>query len=162
MKKLSTMITLTLLLASCADTNAANNTSKSNKILANCATNEEIKALDSRALQSHLMVAALSCGQHDSYNKFMRKYKKEIASQKGTLEGYFNRRYNKDSQNQLNKFMTGLANASSQQSLAMESKEFCKSTSKVFDELNTDKSVKLIKVASNKKFESLHGVKSCR
>lgn len=167
MKKLNTILTLTsLLLVSCADTNAANSGLKGGKSAAKssayCANSQEIQALDSRALQSHLMVAALSCGQQANYNKFMKKYKKEIASQKGSLEGYFKRRYSKDSQEQLNKFMTNLANVSSQQSLDMNQKEFCSSAGKVFDELNNEKPAKLVQVASSEKFESLHGIKACR
>jgi hypothetical protein len=127
----------------------------------NCAYEKEKTALDSRALQSQLMVAALSCGKQENYNSFVKKFKTELISQKPELEGYFSRQYKSQSASQMNRFMTALANESSKRSLKMDSAEFCKTASGLFDELNKIKPAKLYQVASNKQISSLHGIRSC-
>jgi hypothetical protein len=151
MKTLSTVLTASCLIL-CSLTSHASD----------CASDKEKTALDSRALQSQLMVAALSCRTPDNYNSFMIKFKPELAAQNEVLEDYFSHKYSgKQSTGKLNQFMTALANEASKRSLKIDSKEFCQTTAKLFDKVMDSKPSKLYKIAAEKQFSSLHGIKGC-
>ncbi|MCE3233006.1 MAG: hypothetical protein K0R98_1263 [Rickettsiaceae bacterium] len=166
MKKISSLILASTILISCTQQGAIQSLQKQEGAVKltggpNCANKHEMEALDSRSLQTLLMVAALSCGKQKNYNEFMNQYKKEITSKTKDLEGYFKRTYKDKSKDQLNKFITALANAASKQSLSIDESRFCKSADDVFASLKPKASDNLIKVSANDQFSSLHGVRSC-
>jgi hypothetical protein len=150
MKAMNTAIVASIILYSCSS------------LAADCASGKEKVALDSRALQSHLMVAALSCHIPESYNLFMRRFKSELVTQNSELGSYFSRRYGeKQSATKTNKFMTALANESSKRSLKIDSEEFCQITVKLFDKIMSVKPERLYQIAADKQFSSLHGIQGC-
>ena len=127
----------------------------------NCALVEEKAALDVRALQTQLMVAALSCGEQARYNEFMKKFGKQLSMQGDDLKHYFSRVYSTDSERQKNSFITKLANTSSQLSLKEDEDEFCETASAMFDDVIGAKPVEMPKLASLAGAESLHGIRGC-
>ncbi|WP_069187558.1 hypothetical protein [Pararhodospirillum photometricum] len=75
-----------------------------------CHPSRDDAAIAVRALQSHLMVAGLSCGQSASYNQFVTKFQSDLASHGQSLTGYYSRQYGGKGANQLNTAVTRMAN----------------------------------------------------
>jgi uncharacterized protein with von Willebrand factor type A (vWA) domain len=128
----------------------------------NCTSGREAKAFNTRALQSHLMVAAISCGQQANYNEFMQKHGKSLAAEGRVLQEYFSRVYAKRATGELNRFITFLANESSKRSLKVEDSEFCSASKKLFSKLNKNDSAKFFQLASTASYKDVHGVKECK
>ncbi len=126
-----------------------------------CAFKDEMLALDTRAMQSQLMVAALSCGEHKKYNEFVKKFSADLIESSSNLKNYFSRNYKSDAEGQMNKFITALANEASKKSLNQNSDKFCAAESKLFEEIKIVKKQKVSEFAKKREFASLHNVSSC-
>jgi hypothetical protein len=81
-----------------------------------CARDQEKLALDTRVLQTELMIAALSCGQAEQYNQFVSSFQPQLQQQGDRLVKFFDRVHGKDAPDRLNAFVTKLANDSSTRS----------------------------------------------
>lgn len=103
-------------------------------LLAKCASPDEAEALRARVIQSDLMVAALSCGEHESYNRFVLKFGDELASRGKRLKAYFKRTFGARGERELNRFITRLANDSSSASIK-DIEAFCTSSRGQFAQL---------------------------
>ena len=101
---------------------------------ATCASEREQLALQTRVLQSDLMVAALSCQHKESYNTFVRRFTDQLVAHGRELRGYFQRVYGSRGERQLNQFVTRLANDSSQRSLA-DAGIYCAETDQLFQQV---------------------------
>lgn len=99
---------------------------------ASCATPEEMVALNSSVLVSDLMVAALSCGQQKQYNRFVNKFSRTLVTNNKNLKHYFERYYDNRAEFELNRFITRMANLSSQSSLKQSHEEYCSASNKLF------------------------------
>ena len=64
-------------------------------------------------MQQRLMVAALSCGESQSYNQFVRTYQTELQASDKALQNYFRRVNGKTGTADYHAYKTRLANASS-------------------------------------------------
>lgn len=128
---------------------------------ASCANKDEAKALDFTAIQSSMMVAALSCNQQTQYNKFIKKYRKEISSGGGHIKSYFKRTYGNKYEGKLNNFMTKLANKATKSSMVLDSDKYCEETSIALDNLLSIKDNQISKFKQRNKYSSIHGVTSC-
>ena len=84
----------------------------------------EQRAFDLRALQSYLMVMALRCGRHDDYNRFVVRFRGELAGAYRTIEAFFRRTHGGQAQRRLDGYITSLANQHSQDGIAVGS-GFC-------------------------------------
>lgn len=122
-----------------------------------CATVAEKQAFDMRAMQSDLMVAALSCNKRDVYNRFMTSYGVSLKDNSRTLRGYFQRVSAGNVESQMNKFVTQLANTSSEYSLDMQRSEYCKNAGIVFNMLLSGANPQRI----SRHFAPLHNVAVC-
>ena len=78
-----------------------------------CARPADMNALRTAAMQQRLMVAALSCGESQSYNSFVRSYQKELQASDKALQNYFRRVNAKTGTADYHAYKTRLANASS-------------------------------------------------
>jgi len=96
-----------------------------------CVQPAEKVGFDIRALQSQLMVAALSCGQQDDYNAFVRKFQTEVAGAFRNVAAHFRRTAGAGHQRELDQFITQLANGQSQMSIARGS-FFCSEQAPLF------------------------------
>jgi hypothetical protein len=126
-----------------------------------CAKKKEMEALDYRAIQSSMMVAALSCNKQKEYNKFMNKYKKEIVGGSNEIKTYFKRAYGKNYEYRLNMFMTQIANKATKASMTGAPDEYCEQIDSAFKELLNIDDNRLSKFKSRKKYSSIHGFNSC-
>lgn len=127
-----------------------------------CALEEEKTALDVRALQTQLMVSALSCGNQKEYNAFIKRFKAQLAKHGNNLEHYFDRVYSEAGQQKQNNFITRLANISSEVSLDEDEDEYCNKVADLFDDVFDTKPAEIYKVARNSGADDLHGISSCR
>lgn len=78
-----------------------------------CARPADLNALKTAAMQQRLMVAALSCGESQSYNNFVRSYQTELQASDKNLQNYFRRINGKTGTADYHAYKTRLANASS-------------------------------------------------
>jgi hypothetical protein len=95
-----------------------------------CVQPAERAAFDLRALQSQLMVAALSCNRDSDYNSFVRKFQADLAGSYRTIQTHY-RRASRNSQREMDGFITGLANAHSQDGIRQGS-QFCPNVTPLF------------------------------
>ena len=93
-------------------------------IAQSCLQASERTAFEVRALQSQLMVAALSCGRDNDYNAFVRKFQGELASSYRDIAGHFRRTAGGGHQRALDSYITQLANEQSQDGIRAGS-HFC-------------------------------------
>ena len=96
-----------------------------------CAQPAEKAAFDVRALQSQLMVAALSCQQDEQYNTFVRQYKGELEGAYRGINAHFRRTAGARGQSSLDGYITSLANAQSQDGIRQGS-NFCRNVTPLF------------------------------
>lgn len=89
-----------------------------------------------RALQSDLMVAALSCQARDRYNTVVTRLRAPLTQHGAALRQYFQRLHGSAHHPKLNTFVTALANDASTRSL-QERDTFCQRAHALMDKLMT-------------------------
>ncbi len=99
-------------------------------IAQSCVQASERTAFEVRALQSQLMVAALSCNQDNAYNAFVRKFQRDLAGSYSAIQTHY-RRSGANGQRNLDQYITGLANAHSQDGIRQGS-QFCPNIAPLF------------------------------
>lgn len=99
---------------------------------AQCAQAKEFAAFNIRALQSQLMVGALTCDLHEQYNTFVLRYRSGLDSSRRTLISYFNRAGG--GERAFNSYDTELANTQSTNS-TRRGNLFCGEIKPVFTEV---------------------------
>src|SRR6185295_3511074 len=92
-----------------------------------CVRSEEKMALEVRAMQTDMMVSALSCNATREYNEFVTRFKSVLNNHSTTLNGLFSRVYGRAGDREFLRYTTSLANQASLAS-ATDSGEFCNST----------------------------------
>ncbi len=112
-----------------------------------CARAAETESFGVRALQTRLMVAALSCNVHDRYNDFVSRYRPALAGHGQNLIRFFRRAYGPASSRRIDRYVTGLANQASMLS-ATDRPGFCAESDRVFDQLLTVPAVSLVGVTA--------------
>ncbi|MGZ9107161.1 MAG: hypothetical protein ACXW3M_15440 [Rhodoplanes sp.] len=90
-------------------------------------------ALNTRVLQTELMVAALSCDEQQRYNAFVTNYRSHLEAQGASLRAWFGRAYGSASESELNAFVTKLANDASKRSL--DAASYCASVGALLSEV---------------------------
>lgn len=90
-----------------------------------CGDESELEAHRIRALQTRLMVAALSCGKQKEYNAFVRSHKSELQEQGRIFKSYFTRTHGSQGENAMNRYVTQLANQFAKQSAKRGVTAFC-------------------------------------
>jgi len=93
-----------------------------------CASPQEMKVLQSAALQQQLMVAALTCNKSADYNQFVTSFRGQLIKSDNELKAFFAGRPRGED---YNAYKTRVANAASLRSL--RDTRFCDSAQKVFD-----------------------------
>ena len=101
---------------------------------AECVEARERDSLTVRALQSRLLVAALSCGSRADYNDFVLRYRPHLANHGSELTKHFRKRHGASHQRALNAFVTRLANGASEVSIDNRN-GFCAESRAAFAEL---------------------------
>jgi hypothetical protein len=99
-----------------------------------CAEPEDLPPLQTRALQTELMVSALSCGEATRYNEFVTSFRPQLLSDGKALQAYFKREHGGQAAAQTDKFITQLANLASQRS-SRDKTGFCAATKRLYEEV---------------------------
>jgi hypothetical protein len=94
---------------------------------------KERASLEMRVMQSELMVAALSCASADSYNAFVTRYKSELTEYGKTMQDLFKRVHGGNAFNQINSFVTRVANEASLKMI--QNTHFCEEANATFQGL---------------------------
>ncbi len=101
-----------------------------------CTDSAEDVAVQVRALQTRLMVAALACRAQLNpeypvyYNSFVRKFGSELAQHAHVLRAHFEREHGRSGDAQMDAFITRIANGVSQDS--MSDGNFCRASKPLF------------------------------
>jgi hypothetical protein len=98
-----------------------------------CLQPAEKTAFDIRALQSQLMVVALTCGQQDDYNTFVTRHQRDLATAFRGVAGHFRRTAGGQHQRLLDQYITNLANGQSQVGISRGS-FFCREQGPLFQQ----------------------------
>lgn len=98
-----------------------------------CLQPAEKTAFDIRALQSQLMVVALTCGQQDDYNTFVTRHQRELAAAFRNVASHFRRTAGAQHQRMLDQYITNLANGQSQVGISRGS-FFCREQGPLFQQ----------------------------
>lgn len=99
-----------------------------------CANPTEFSAFQVRALQSHLMVGALTCDFRDQYNAVVIKHRSELDRSRLSIISYFNRTARGRGQSAFNTFDTELANTQASHSMR-RGDQFCREVRPIFAEV---------------------------
>ncbi|WP_207538675.1 hypothetical protein [Sabulicella rubraurantiaca] len=86
-----------------------------------------------RALQSQLMVVAISCELQDDYNRFVTKFQPQLATAFRGIQSHFRRSAGSAGQRQTDQYITNLANGQSQAGIA-QGTLFCRNQAPLFQE----------------------------
>ena len=98
-----------------------------------CVTPTDREAFHIRALQTDLMVAALTCDIRDHYNEFASKHKGALIEHGRALKKTFHAHHGvKVGERELNAYITALANRTSQRSISKR-KNYCDHAGRTFD-----------------------------
>lgn len=95
-------------------------------------TTLELAAINVRALQSDLMVAALACDRQRQYDAAVARHAEELARTSRVLRDMFEKSYAEAADAELDRYVTLLANWSSQRSMR-EGDAFCRMADSLFD-----------------------------
>ena len=86
-----------------------------------------------RALQSQLMVVAISCEMQDDYNRFVTKFRPDLAAAFKGVQGHFRRVSARQHQRETDQYITNLANGQSQVGIT-QGTFFCRNQAYLFNE----------------------------
>lgn len=123
---------------------------------ASCTSDEQHRAFNVKSLQTEFMVYALSCKQNVLYNDFVTNFQGYLVNQDKVIKAYFSN--NTDTKN---KFMTSLANRSSERTLLQPIKEYCSSITPVFSYAVENNKESLLQLAEQDRFATLHNIEPC-
>lgn len=125
-----------------------------------CAAPDDEVALRVRVLQTELMVAALSCQQHDPYNAFVTRFQPVLAVHGKALKAYFKRVHGGGSTAVLDDFVTRLANEASLRGMR-NLRTFCEESKNLFQSVLTIDATGLEAFVSAWPNRDAHGVLPC-
>lgn len=126
-----------------------------------CSSEGELQALNTRVLQSELMVAALACGQQQEYNAFVTRFEPLLVERGRKMRNYFTRNYGGSAERALNRFVTRIANDAAQRGLQTEETEYCENTRQQFDQILSSSSHQIDAQLIQANFQTSHGIKNC-
>jgi hypothetical protein len=96
-----------------------------------CVRPADRTSIDLRAVQSALMVGAISCNRTEEYNQFVRRHQRDLGSAHTTVFAAFRRVHGSQAQRQYDVYITNLANAQSQEGIRQGS-HFCRDIGPLF------------------------------
>jgi hypothetical protein len=97
-----------------------------------CKATSDEKSVYMRSLQTDLMVGALTCSTSDQYNSFIHQFQSVLKTDATHLQSYFKKQHGKGGADDLNVFVTHLANDESERSIALGQAAYCDNTARLF------------------------------
>lgn len=130
---------------------------------ASCLQKYERVFFNIKALQSSMMVAALSCDLRSEYNLFMQRYNPILSESGRWVQNYFINKYGYYSyKGPLNRFSTTLANNASTASVNMDYDQYCNESSTYINALNNiEDSDVLYLILGMNRYEDIHQIRIC-
>jgi hypothetical protein len=125
-----------------------------------CGPTPDQASIGMRALQTDLMVAGLKCSA-DQWNTFTAKFKAVIKQDADRLQKVFNKTYGKSGPNEMNSFVTQLANDASQRSNAFTEADYCKQQDVLYNKVLALTAAELEKFSAKRKVAVVQPVKLC-
>lgn len=125
-----------------------------------CANKNEMKALNFKSMQSNMMVGALACDERPNYNKLILRTREEMSDFGDVINAYFKKRYGSKYQDELDTFVTFIANKSTEESQGINPLVYCDQTQGLLRAFLSADSEDLEEFA-NDNFSRFHGIKSC-
>lgn len=117
-------------------------------------------ALNSKALQSELMVSALACEETERYNAWVRRFEFELVANGAVLKRMFRQAYGAAADARLGRFVTALANDAARRS-AVEKAGFCLATARVFDRVLLMNGPEFLVFVAGPDFAGRHDFAAC-
>ncbi len=102
------------------------------KPVESCKATSDEKSVYMRSLQTDLMVAALTCSSSDQYNSFIHQFSSVLKTDADHLRGYYKKRNGKAGADELNTFVTHLANDESERSIQEGQSAYCDNSAQLF------------------------------
>ncbi len=133
----------------------------SSAIAATCNDRTEKAAFHVRALQTDLMVAALTCGAKTQYNGFARKFQNTLVDHGMALKALFRSLHGARSDKALNAYVTALANRASQRSISSRD-QYCEHTLRTFSALTNLKPAELASFSMSRPTSEVDVPSTCR
>ena len=125
-----------------------------------CGPTPDQASIGLRALQTELMVAGLKCSA-DQWNSFTAKFKATIKTDADRLQHVFAKAYGKGGANEMNAFVTQLANDASQRSNAFSEADYCKQEDILFNKVLTLTALDLERFSAKRKLAVPQPVALC-
>ncbi len=125
-----------------------------------CALPDEQAALDTRVLQTELIVAALSCGTSSQYNGFVQKFESELVALGGVFRNYFTRIYGLNGEDRMDRTVTRLANIAEVRSMGL-GPQYCDYEAQVFATLQGVEPAQLAAFAAENPYVGDHDIRPC-
>jgi len=125
-----------------------------------CGPTPDQASIGLRALQTDLMVAGLKCSA-DQWNSFTAKFKATIKTDADRLQKVFAKAYGKGGANQMNAFVTQLANDASQRSNAFSEADYCKQQDVLFGKVLALTALELERFSAKRTVNVPQPVKLC-
>jgi hypothetical protein len=125
-----------------------------------CARPADQMALNTRVVQTELMVAALACNNHQLYNEFVTRYRSDLIKQGQSLREMFDRRHGRSGTTHMNALVTRLANEASQRSVTQRY-GFCQQSRMLFAKALENGNANLSDLIEVAAEQGLNGVNNC-
>lgn len=130
-------------------------------IAASCIDRNDKAAFHVRALQTDLMVAALTCGAKPEYNTFARKFQHTLIDHGVALKALFRGLHGASAEKALNAYVTALANRASQRSISRRD-QYCEHTLRTFTALTGLKPIDLAAFSMKRPASEVDVPSTCR
>jgi hypothetical protein len=125
-----------------------------------CALQDEMMALNTRVLQSELVVAALNCHESSQYNAFVQRFQPQLVASGVAFRNYFNRLYGPYGEQVMDEMVTKLANIAVMRSWAL-GPFYCPSEDSVFNSLLALDASQLANFAASRPYVLDHDILPC-
>lgn len=126
-----------------------------------CQPTPEQASIGIRALQTELMVAGLKCSA-EQWNAFTTKFKVTIKTDADRMQRLFSKAYGKGGANQMNAFVTQLANDASQRSNGFSEADYCKQQDVLFQKVLAFSSLELERFSAGRSLSVPAPVALCK
>jgi hypothetical protein len=126
-----------------------------------CANDKDMAALNTRVIQTELMVAALSCEETPRYNKFATSYQDVLVARGGDLRAFFTRTMGPRGITRMDALVTQLANDASKQS-QMRADTYCQFAGDLFEKVLQTPPQSFSAVTAEDWVKARHGYAACK
>lgn len=126
-----------------------------------CASKSDWEALRTRIALSALMVDAINCNEQGRYNTVATHFKVPLARDGRQMQAYFRRVHGRQATEQMNSFVTEVANKSSIRT-AERTQSYCQDVQAKFDDMASRKTTEWHTIAAAYAADDLGSIKQCR